>query len=48
VKIVIIEDHSLIADLLATVCRRDFGFEVLATETHGREGLSAVRRPAVA
>jgi len=44
VKIVIIEDQSLIADLLATVCRRDFGFEVLAAETHGGEGLDAVRR----
>jgi DNA-binding NarL/FixJ family response regulator len=43
-KIVIIEDQSLIADLLATVCRRHFGFEVLAAETDGRSGLAAIRR----
>lgn len=43
-KIAIIEDQTLIADLLATVCRRDFGFQVVVNETLGRKGLEAVRR----
>jgi len=43
-KIAIIEDHSLIADLLGTICRRDFKFDVVLTETHGRRGLAAIRK----
>jgi len=41
-RIAIIEDHSLLAELLATVCRRDFKFTVVACESEGRKGLARV------
>src|ERR1700722_14556980 len=43
-RIAIVEDHSLIAELLATICRRDFKFDVVLIETRGREALSAIRK----
>ena len=43
-KIAIVEDHSLIADLLTTLCRRDFKFEVVLTETHGKPALPLIRK----
>lgn len=43
-KIAIIEDHSLIADLLTTLCRRDLKYDVVLTETLGRKGLQGVRK----
>lgn len=43
-KIVIVEDQSLIADLLTTVCRRDFKFDVVAVATTGKEGLASIRK----
>jgi DNA-binding NarL/FixJ family response regulator len=43
-KIAIIEDHALMADLLATLCRRDLKHEVIITEAQGRKGLEAVRK----
>jgi len=42
-KIAIIEDHSLIADLLATLCRREFKFDVVLIEAYGRRALPAIR-----
>ena len=43
-KIAIVEDHALIADLLATICRRDFKFDVVLNETHGRRALPMIRK----
>jgi DNA-binding NarL/FixJ family response regulator len=43
-KVGIVEDHSLMADLLATLCRRDFNFDVVINETQGRKALAAMRR----
>jgi len=43
-KIAIIEDQALIADLLAAVCRRDFKFTVAVNETHGRKGLELIKK----
>jgi DNA-binding NarL/FixJ family response regulator len=43
VRVVVVEDHALIADLLAAVCERDFGFTVAAARSSGAAGLSAVR-----
>jgi DNA-binding NarL/FixJ family response regulator len=43
-KIAIIEDHALIADLLATICRRDFKFEVVLVEALGQPGLLGIRK----
>jgi DNA-binding NarL/FixJ family response regulator len=42
-KIAIIEDHTLLAELMAAVCRRDFKFDVVITETLGLKGLAKVR-----
>lgn len=42
-KIVIVEDHTLVADLLGTVCERDFGFTVAAARNAGEAGLEAIR-----
>src|ERR1700691_6527723 len=42
-RIAIIEDHSLFADLLATLCRREFKFDVVLIEAHGRRALPAIR-----
>lgn len=41
--VVVVEDHALVADLLAAVCERDFGFTVAAARNLGAEGLSAIR-----
>lgn len=43
-KIAIVEDHALIAELLANLCRREFKFEVVLAETHGKRALPAIRR----
>src|ERR1700722_12036100 len=42
-KIGIIEDHELIADLLATICRRDFKYDVVLLEKTGQQGLMGIR-----
>jgi DNA-binding NarL/FixJ family response regulator len=42
-KIAIVEDHALLAELLATMCRRDFKFDVVITETQGLKGLQRIR-----
>jgi DNA-binding NarL/FixJ family response regulator len=41
-RIAIIEDHTLLAELLTSVCRRDFKFTVVACENEGRKGLARV------
>ena len=41
-KVAIVEDYSLTADLLATVCRRELNFEVVINETHGRPALRQI------
>lgn len=42
-KVAIIEDHAVIGELLATLCRRDFRYETFC-ETTGTGGLELVRR----
>jgi DNA-binding NarL/FixJ family response regulator len=41
-RVAIIEDYSLEADLLAMVCRRELGFEVVLVEGRGRPGLRGI------
>lgn len=42
-NIVVVEDHALVADLLAAVCERDFGFAVKAVCGAAETGLAAIR-----
>lgn len=42
-KIAIIEDHAIIRELLATVCQREFGYEVCVSEGLGRPGADAIK-----
>ncbi len=42
-KIAIVEDHSLIADLLVALCTRELKYEVVLIETHGLRALPKLR-----
>ena len=41
-KIALVEDHSLIADLLARLCRDDLQSEVVLVESHGLRALPSI------
>ena len=42
-KIAIVEDHSLVADLLVALCTRELKYEVVLTETHGLRAIPRLR-----
>jgi len=44
VKIMVVEDHALFREMMCGVCRRDFGWTVVAETGHGAEAVQLARR----